>query len=61
MSLHADSVRNEQAKVLASIQPMDSEEVLHNTVRGQYGDGFCDGERLAGYRSEPGRFSRVED
>src|SRR5579862_5442905 len=54
VSLHADSVRNEQAKVLASIQPMDSEEVLHNTVRGQYGDGFAGSARLGGYRSEPG-------
>jgi glucose-6-phosphate 1-dehydrogenase len=54
VSLQADAVRNEQAKVLHAIQPMDSEEVLHNTVRGQYGDGMAGTERLAGYRSEPG-------
>jgi len=54
VSLHADSVRNEQAKVLASIQPMDSEDVLHATVRGQYGEGFSGNEHLPAYRTEPG-------
>src|SRR5207248_176817 len=51
---HADAVRDEQAKVLHSIQPLNSEEVLLRSVRGQYGDGFLDGERVPAYRSEPG-------
>src|SRR5438132_11481673 len=38
VSFYADAVRNEQAKVLHSIQPLDSEDVLHRTVRGQYGE-----------------------
>lgn len=54
VSLHADAVRNEQAKVLHAIQPMDSEEVLHSTVRGQYGEGVLGTERVVGYRSEAG-------
>jgi glucose-6-phosphate 1-dehydrogenase len=54
VSFEADAVRNEQAKVLHSIQPLDSEDVLTRTVRGQYGDGAIDGKPVPGYRTEPG-------
>src|SRR2546429_6706890 len=54
ISFHADGVRHEQAKVLHSIQPLDSEDVLHRSVRGQYGQGSADGEPVPGYRTEPG-------
>jgi glucose-6-phosphate 1-dehydrogenase len=54
VSFHADAVRDEQAKVLHSIQPLNSEEVLLRSVRGQYGEGFPDGERVPAYRAEPG-------
>jgi glucose-6-phosphate 1-dehydrogenase len=54
VSFHADAVRDEQAKVLHSIQPLNSEEVLLRSVRGQYGEGFLDRERVPGYRAEPG-------
>jgi glucose-6-phosphate 1-dehydrogenase len=54
VSFQADAVRNEQAKVLHSIQPLNSEEVLLRSVRGQYGEGMEDGERVPAYRSEPG-------
>jgi glucose-6-phosphate 1-dehydrogenase len=62
VSFHADAVRNEQAKVLHSIQPLNSEDVLQRSVRGQYGEGILDGEKVPGYRSEPGvaRESRTE-
>jgi len=53
-SFQADAVRNEQAKVLHSLQPLNSEDVLERSVRGQYGDGMIDGERVPRYRSEPG-------
>ena len=53
-SLQADAVRNEQAKVLRAVQPLDSEDVLHRSVRGQYGEGSSNGERVSGYRAEPG-------
>src|SRR5881394_3184961 len=39
VSFEADAVRDEQAQILASIQPFTPEEVLHFAVRGQYGDG----------------------
>jgi glucose-6-phosphate 1-dehydrogenase len=52
ISFEADSVRDEQAKILRAIQPMTAEEVLKRTVRGQYGAGTVKGKRVPGYRSE---------
>jgi len=54
VSFQADAVRNEQAKVLHSILPLTAEDVLRNSVRGQYGEGTVGGEKVPGYRSEPG-------
>jgi glucose-6-phosphate 1-dehydrogenase len=54
VSFHADAVRDEQAKVLHSMQPLGSEDVLQCSVRGQYADGVIADQRLAAYRSEPG-------
>ena len=53
ISFDADEVRNKQAEVLHAIQPLSPEEVLTSMVRGQYGEGQIDGERVVGYRSEP--------
>jgi glucose-6-phosphate 1-dehydrogenase len=54
VSFQADAVRNEQAKVLHSIQHLNSDDVLLRSVRGQYGTGVLGGEKVPGYRSEPG-------
>ena len=54
VSFSADAVRNEQAKVLHSLQPLNSEDVLQYSVRGQYGEGIVGDERVPRYRSEPG-------
>jgi glucose-6-phosphate 1-dehydrogenase len=54
VSFSPDAVRNEQAKVLHSLQPLNSEDVLESSVRGQYGDGMIGDERVPRYRSEPG-------
>jgi glucose-6-phosphate 1-dehydrogenase len=53
-SLNADAVRNEQAKVLRAVQPLDPDDVLERSVRGQYGEGLLVGEKVPGYRTEPG-------
>jgi glucose-6-phosphate 1-dehydrogenase len=53
VSFQADAVRDEQAKILHAIQPLSSEEVLSRTVRGQYGPGVENTERVPGYRNEP--------
>jgi len=54
VSFHADAVRNEQAKVLHSLQPLNSGDVLQNSVRGQYAAGELCGEKVPAYRSELG-------
>jgi glucose-6-phosphate 1-dehydrogenase len=53
ISFDADEVRNKQAEVLHAIQPLSPEDVLKSMVRGQYGEGVVDEERVAGYRQEP--------
>src|SRR5215475_11558518 len=53
ISFDADEVRNKQAEVLHAIQPLIPEDVLKNTVRGQYDEGVIDGEQVPSYRSEP--------
>lgn len=52
-SFSPNAVRDEQAKVLHAIQPLSSEDVLHQTVRGQYGEGMMGKEKVQAYRSEP--------
>ncbi len=54
ISFEANAVRDEQAKILHAIQPFSSEDVLSKTVRGQYGEGTMDGQRVPAYRSEEG-------
>jgi len=53
ISFDADEVRNKQAEVVHAVQPFGPEEVLTNMVRGQYGVGTVEGQRVTGYRSEP--------
>ncbi len=52
VSFEADAVRDEQAKILHAIQPFTPEDVLHNAVRGQYGEGVLTDKKLPAYRSE---------
>jgi glucose-6-phosphate 1-dehydrogenase len=61
-SFDANSVRNEKLKVLQSIRPFDLEAVAQSVVRGQYAPGELDGQRVPGYREEPGvsQTSRTE-
>jgi len=51
--LSADGVRDEKVKVLRSLRPWDTPElVAENVVRAQYSPGFVDGENVLGYREE---------
>ena len=54
ISFEANAVRDEQAKILHAIQPFSAEDVLSKTVRGQYGEGTMDNQRVPAYRSEEG-------
>ncbi len=51
ISFEADSVRDEQVKVLRALQPMTTDEIVRRTVRGQYGEGVIAGQRVPAYRA----------
>lgn len=53
ISFEADAVRDKQAEILHALQIPTPEEVLHNTVRGQYGEGTEEGQKVPAYRNEP--------
>jgi glucose-6-phosphate 1-dehydrogenase len=52
-SFDANAVRDEQTKVMRAINPFTPQEVLHDSVRGQYGPGVVKGQSRSAYRSEP--------
>jgi glucose-6-phosphate 1-dehydrogenase len=53
VSFDGNAFRDEQAKILRAINPFTPEDVLHETVRGQYGEGAIDnGKTLSAYRTE---------
>jgi glucose-6-phosphate 1-dehydrogenase len=54
ISFAPDVVRDERVKILRAIRPITPEEVLRDTVRGQYGEGVVDGKPVPGYRQEEG-------
>jgi len=51
---HADAIRDEKLKVLRSLKPWTAEEIGLHSVRGQYTTGTTYGERVVGYKEEPG-------
>ncbi len=53
VAFEANVVRDEKVKVLRSIRPQTPEEILRDTVRGQYAAGSIDGQPVPGYRQEP--------
>lgn len=50
VSFHAEAIRDEKAKLLSAVQPIDPA----RAVRGQYTRGEVDGREAPGYREEPG-------
>jgi glucose-6-phosphate 1-dehydrogenase len=52
ISFEAESVREEKSKVLRAIQALTPERVLTHAVRGQYGAGSVEGQRVPAYRAE---------
>ena len=52
-TFEAEDVRNEKAKVLKAVRRMTGETVDRNVVRGQYGEGWVDGQQVPAYRDEP--------
>jgi glucose-6-phosphate 1-dehydrogenase len=52
-SFQPEAVRDERVKVLEAIRPFTHEVVERFAVRGQYGEGSLDGQRVPAYRDEP--------
>jgi len=52
VSLDAEYIRDEKVKVLRSLKPWTPEAIRDNVVRGQYGPGQLDSQRVSGYRQE---------
>jgi len=53
-SFEADHIRDEKAKLLRSIRPVKQSDINNFFVRGQYGPGSINGQKVIGYRAEPG-------
>lgn len=53
-SIDADSIRSEKLKLLRSIRPFDPKRLSTEIIRAQYSAGEINGERVPGYREEPG-------
>lgn len=51
-SLNADAIRDEKVKVLQALRPIDMANFSKYIVRGQYGPGFINGQKVEGYREE---------
>ena len=54
VSFDANEIRNKKVDVLRAIRPITKEQVKHVAVRGQYGTGSMEGQKVPAYRSEPG-------
>jgi glucose-6-phosphate 1-dehydrogenase len=53
-SFEPNRLRDEKSKVLRAILPFTAELASTSVVRGQYGPGIVSGQRVVGYREEPG-------
>jgi glucose-6-phosphate 1-dehydrogenase len=54
VSFQDEEVRNKKVDVLHAIRPIRKDHVHQFAVRGQYGEGWIEGKRVAAYREEPG-------
>ena len=54
INAHADAIRDEKLKVLRSLKPWTQESLVQDVIRGQYASGTRDGDKVPGYREEPG-------
>src|ERR1700690_1180923 len=54
VSFDANEIRNKKVDVLQAIRLISKEQVQVMAVRGQYGTGMLEGQKVPAYRSEPG-------
>lgn len=51
-NLSADAIRGEKVKVLESLRPFTEKDMEESLIRGQYQNGFIEGEEVIAYRKE---------
>lgn len=54
VSFEAEEIRNRKVDVLRAMRPFGSEEIRYNAVRGQYNEGWVEGQKVKSYRDENG-------
>jgi glucose-6-phosphate 1-dehydrogenase len=54
VSFEADEVRNKKVDVLKAVRPIPAGDMYKYAVRGQYGSGYSEDEKVIGYRQEEG-------
>lgn len=54
VTFNADAVRDEKVKVFRALRPLKGEDAHKFTYRAQYVSGMIDGNRVSGYKYEPG-------
>ena len=54
VAFNADAVRDEKVKIFRALRPLKGEDALKFTYRAQYVSGMIDGNRVSGYKYEPG-------
>jgi glucose-6-phosphate 1-dehydrogenase len=54
LSFNAESVRTSRRSVIASLKPLTKEEIITQTVRGQYVRGSVEGQVFPGFKEETG-------
>ncbi len=52
--IEADAIRNEVTKVFQSLRHIKENDVYRHVIRGQYTESTIKGEKVNGYRNEPG-------
>lgn len=52
--VNSTAIRNETMKVFQSLKPLTPDDVLKYVIRGQYTNSVIRGEKINGYRTEPG-------
>ncbi len=53
VSFEAEEIRNRKVDVLRAVRRLKQDDVHYHAVRGQYGSGWMEGQKVAGYREEP--------
>jgi glucose-6-phosphate 1-dehydrogenase len=52
--MEPDAVRDEKVKVIKALRPIEGQDIINKVIRGQYNQGFSNGQSVPSYRYEEG-------